>query len=199
MYELLAKDSLAVAGGRFGTVGVSGLLLGGGFSYFSSEYGWSVSSVVNFQVVLADGAIVNANSSNNADLFWALKGGLSNFGIVTRFDMKTWPLEDIWGGSALYSASALDDIVEAYASYTVAQSDSDDLRAHSDSSILINDITDEVIIYSLYMHKGPDSNPTALRNFIEIPAIFFDLKMTKNVNELFNDTNSFKFDVGTLR
>lgn len=199
VYDFLAKDSLAVAGGRFGAVGVSGLLLGGGFSYYSSEYGWSASSVVNFQVVLANGAIVNANSRSNTDLFWALKGGSSNFGIVTRFDMKTWSLKEIWGGTALYNASALDDIVEAYASYTLAQGGSGDPSAHSDPSILINATTGEVTIYSVYMHKGPDPNPASLRNFTEIPAIFSDLRVAQNVNGLYNDTNPPNFDVGNRR
>ena len=199
VYDFLAKDSLAVAGGRFGPVGVSGLLLGGGFSYFSSEYGWSVSSIVNFQVVLAGGAIVNANASNNADLFWALKGGSSNFGIVTRFDMKTWALEDLWGGLATYDGSALDDIVEAYASYTVAQGGSSDNHAHSDPTILVNATTGEVSVSAFYMHKGPDPNPAALRNFTEIPATFSDLRLVKRVNGLFNDTNLPAFDIGNLR
>lgn len=199
VYDFLAKDSLAVAGGRFGAVGVSGLLLGGGFSYFSSEYGWGASSVVNYQVVLANGKIVDANSTSNPDLFWALKGGSSNFGIVTRFDMKTWSLEEMWGGTVLYNASALDDIVEAYASYTVAQGGSSDPHAHSDPSITINATTGEVSIYSLYMHKGPESNPPALRNFTQIPATFSDLRVVHNVNGLYNDTNPPNFDVGTLR
>ena len=199
VYDYLANDNLAVAGGRFGPVGVSGLLLGGGFSYFSSEYGWGANSIVNYQVVLANGTIVNANAKTNSDLWWALKGGSSNFGIVTRFDMKTWSLKQVWGGSALYGASALNDIVEAYASYTVAQGGSSDPYAHSDPSILINATTGEVSIYSIYMHKGPDPNPAALSNFTKIPATFSDLRLANTITGLYNDTNPANFDIGNLR
>ena len=199
VYDFLAKDKLAVAGGRFGAVGVSGLLLGGGFSYFSSEYGWGANSVVNFQVVLANGSIVDANSQSYNDLWWALKGGSSSFGIVTRFDMTTWQLEKVWGGSAYYNASALDDVVEAYASYTSAQGGSSDPYAHSDPSILINASTGDVSIYSIYMHKGPDPNPASLSNFTNIPATFSDLRIGDGINGLYNDTNPPNFDVGNLR
>ncbi|KAL8823933.1 MAG: hypothetical protein Q9191_005428 [Dirinaria sp. TL-2023a] len=199
VYDFLANDNLAVAGGRFGAVGVSGLLLGGGFSYFSSEYGWGASSIINYEIVLANGTIVNANSQTNSDIWWALKGGSSNFGIVTRFDMKTWSLKQMWGGSALYSASALNDIVEAYASYTVAQGGSSDPYAHSDPSILINATSGEVSIYSIYMHKGPDPNPASLSNFTKIPATFSDLRLSNTINGLHNDTNPANFRVGNLR
>ena len=199
VYDFLANSSLAVAGGRFGAVGVSGLLLGGGFSYFSSEYGWGASTVTNYEVVLANGSITNANSTKNSDLFWALKGGSSNFGIVTRFDMQTFPLTEMWGGTALYNSSALNDIVEAYASYTVAQGGSSDSGTHIDPSILINATTGEVSIYSVYMHRGSDPNPASAQNFTKIPATFSDLRVGRNINGLRNDTNPPSFSTGNLR
>lgn len=199
VYSLLEKDSLAVAGGRFGPVGVAGLTLGGGFSYFSSEYGWAANNVVNYEVVLANGTIINANRQTSSDLWWALKGGSSNFGIVTRFDMKTWSLPQIWGGSVFYNSSALDAVVEAYASYTVAQGGSSDIHAHSDPSILINATTGEVTIYSVYMHKGSDPNPASLSNFTKITSISSDLRVGKGILGLDNDTDPTNFRVGNLR
>jgi FAD/FMN-containing dehydrogenase len=98
VYRVLDKYDVAVTGGRMPSVGVSGLLLGGGLSFFVAQQGFSCSGVVNFevsvplilshesnaeelgQVVLADSTIVNANARENSDLFWALKGGASNFG-----------------------------------------------------------------------------------------------------------------------
>lgn len=199
VYDFLANSSLAVAGGRFGPVGVSGLLLGGGISYFGSEYGWGASTVTNYEVVLANSTITNANSTTNPDLFWALKGGSSNFGVVTRFDMQTFPLAEIWGGTALYNSSALNDMVEAYASYTVAQGGSSDSATHIDPSILINATTGEVSIYSVYMHKGSDPNPASARNFTRIPATFSDLRVGRKINGLQNDTNPPSFSDGNLR
>lgn len=65
---------------NLGDVGVGGLLLGGGLSFLSAQYGLGCDSVVNYEVVLADSTIVNANEHSNSDLFWALKGGGNQFG-----------------------------------------------------------------------------------------------------------------------
>ncbi|KAK8098146.1 FAD binding domain-containing protein [Apiospora kogelbergensis] len=92
------KRGLSVAAGRVSTVGVAGLTLGGGLSFHSGRHGFTCDNVVNYEVVLADGQIVNANATQNLDLFKALKGGGSNFGIVTRFDFATFPAGLLYGG-----------------------------------------------------------------------------------------------------
>ncbi|KAH6695209.1 FAD binding domain-containing protein [Plectosphaerella plurivora] len=92
------KYGLGVTGGRVAGVGVAGLVLGGGASFMSGKRGFSCDDVVNYEVVLADGSIVNANKGENQRLFKALKGGGSNFGIVTRFDMAAYPAGDLYGG-----------------------------------------------------------------------------------------------------
>ena len=74
--------------------------------------------MINYQVVLANGAIVNANSETNPDLFKALKGGSNNFGIVTRFDIKTFPYEDIWGGMVAYDVSTSSQQIPAIVRFT---------------------------------------------------------------------------------
>ncbi|KAJ5278027.1 hypothetical protein N7524_004180 [Penicillium chrysogenum] len=193
VYKVLAKDSLAVAGGRFGQVGVSGLLLGGGISYFNSDHGWGANSVVNYEVVLANGTVCAANAQQNSDLYWALKGGAFNFGIVTRFDLATFSVPYMWGGSAYYDASALDPLVNAYASYAVASGGSSDPAAHSDPSILYNVTTGEVSGYSIYMHRGDDPAPAALKNFTDIPSTFQDFRVGKTILGHENDTNPVNF------
>jgi FAD/FMN-containing dehydrogenase len=65
-------------------VGVGGLILGGGLSHFTSEYGFVADTLKNVEIVLADGAIMDANLERNSDLFWALKGGGPNFGMLVR-------------------------------------------------------------------------------------------------------------------
>lgn len=99
VYEELARRGRRVAGGRESTVGVGGLLLGGGISYDSARRGFACDNVLAYEVVLADGRIVRADAcSEHADLFRVLKGGSNNFGIVTRFTMLTLPGTQIWGG-----------------------------------------------------------------------------------------------------
>jgi hypothetical protein len=91
VYSDLQKQDVTVAGGRDGGVGVGGFLTGGGLSFFTARKGFGCDSVVNFEVVLANGSIVNANASARPDLWRALKGGSGNFGIVTRYDMSAIP------------------------------------------------------------------------------------------------------------
>jgi FAD/FMN-containing dehydrogenase len=91
VYGELEKHRVSVTGGREGVVGVGGLMLGGGISWYSARTGFACDSVVNYEVVLASGEILNANASANSDLWRALKGGGSNFGIVTRFDVEAFP------------------------------------------------------------------------------------------------------------
>lgn len=69
------------------------------FLFFSSREGFVSDNVVNYEVVLASGEIINANASENSDLWIALRGGSNNFGIVTRFDMRTFKQGPFWGGS----------------------------------------------------------------------------------------------------
>lgn len=101
----LEPYNVTVVGGRIGDVGVGGLLVGCGLSFLSSQYGLPCDYVTNYEVVLANGTIVNANAQSNPDLFWALKGGGNQFGIVTKFTIKTIPLGLIWGGYRLYTTN----------------------------------------------------------------------------------------------
>lgn len=106
-----------VPGGRSSTVGVGGFLLGGGVSHYAPRVGLGCDNVVNFQVVLADGCIVNANQTTNPDLFTALKGGNNNFGIATRYDMETFENEDLWGGVVAYPSSTADQHFKALVNF----------------------------------------------------------------------------------
>ncbi|KAF3052652.1 hypothetical protein E8E11_011502 [Didymella keratinophila] len=117
VYAALVPLGRMVAGGRGSTVGVGGFLLGGGISHHAPHVGLSCDNVVNFQVVLAHGGIVKANKTSNADLFTALKGGSSNFGIVTRYDMETFEQEDLWGGIMTWPTSTIDQHFKALVNF----------------------------------------------------------------------------------
>ncbi|KAL4790312.1 6-hydroxy-D-nicotine oxidase [Aspergillus venezuelensis] len=101
IYTWLEGEGRSIVGGRCAEVGM-GFLLGGGYPALPNLHGLGSDSVVNFEVALSDGKIVNANSSENTDLFRALKGGGSNFGIVTRFDIKTHPSLNLQYSIKLY-------------------------------------------------------------------------------------------------
>ncbi|EGX88417.1 FAD binding domain protein [Cordyceps militaris CM01] len=110
----LDPHARAVLGGRDADVGVAGLLLGGGFSFFSGRHGWACDNVLGMEVVLASGAVVYANASQHRDLFRALKGGGgSSFGIVTRFDLATIQQGDLWTRTVIFDGRADEAIAEA--------------------------------------------------------------------------------------
>lgn len=107
-----------VAGGRERDVAVAGFLLGGGTSLYTCRGGFGCDQVINFEVVLADGRIVQANRDEHADLFKVLKGGGNNFGIVTRFDMQGFPASPIWDAVMTYPADAKDEFLAAHFEFT---------------------------------------------------------------------------------
>ncbi|KAI0141879.1 hypothetical protein GGR57DRAFT_519853 [Xylariaceae sp. FL1272] len=102
VYEKLAATGHAVVGNRHSSGGIGGDAVQGGLSYFSYAQGFVCDNVVNYEIVLASGEIVNANSETRADLWVALKGGANNFGIVTRFDLRIFPQGQLWGGKIFY-------------------------------------------------------------------------------------------------
>ena len=91
------------------TVGVAGLVLGGGFGSFSKAYGTAGASLIEAEVVTADGEVRIANACSNPDLFWALKGGGGGFGVVTRVTLRTHELPEFFGVVFATIKAASDD------------------------------------------------------------------------------------------
>ncbi|WQF76629.1 Putative FAD-binding domain, PCMH-type, FAD-binding, type PCMH, subdomain 2 [Colletotrichum destructivum] len=114
VYRYLEPRGIMVAGGRESTVGVSGLLLGGGLSWYSGYIGFAVDSAAAFEVVLADGSVVRAASDENPDLFRALKGGGGNFGLVTKYELRHFPSHNIFGGITIFPYTEKDAIMRKF-------------------------------------------------------------------------------------
>lgn len=87
VYEALDPYGVTAAGGRADVVGVGGFITGGGYSFHAGTMGWACDAVENFEVVLGNGSVVNANDNEHADLFQALKGSSGNLGLLTRVDL----------------------------------------------------------------------------------------------------------------
>jgi FAD/FMN-containing dehydrogenase len=109
------KYGLATPVGINSTTGIAGLTLGGGFGWLSRKYGLTVDNLTGAEVVTADGRIVHANADENPDLFWALRGGGGNFGIVTRFDFRLHEVgPDLLSGLVVYPLEQATDALKKY-------------------------------------------------------------------------------------
>ena len=93
---------LAVPAGIISTTGVGGLTLGGGVGYLSRKFGLTIDSLLEADMVLADGSFVTVNKNNYPDLFWAIRGGGGNFGIITSFKFQAHELKTVFGGPTLW-------------------------------------------------------------------------------------------------
>jgi len=106
---------LAAVLGFVSATGITGLSLGGGFGYLTRRWGWTSDNVVGMDVVTADGKLVRASADENADLFWGLRGGGGNFGVVTGIDYALYPVgPEIVGGVVAWPASEAPAVLELY-------------------------------------------------------------------------------------
>ena len=105
---------LATTGGIVSTTGIAGLTLGGGIGYLSRRHGLSVDNLLSADVVTADGRFVVASKAENDDLFWALRGGGGNFGVVTSFEYQLHPVKDIFVGLFFYPLDRAHEVFEFY-------------------------------------------------------------------------------------
>ena len=106
---------LAAVLGFVSATGIGGLTLGGGFGYLSRRFGWTSDNVRGMELVTAEGKLVRASEKENADLFWGLRGGGSNFGVVTAIDYELYPVgPEIYGGALAWPADSAPAVHEAF-------------------------------------------------------------------------------------
>jgi FAD/FMN-containing dehydrogenase len=105
---------LATTGGIISTTGIGGLTLGGGIGYLSRGFGLSCDNLSSVEVVTADGEVRTASERANEDMFWALRGGGGNFGVVTSFEYRLHPVREIYGGPILYELDDAASVLRFY-------------------------------------------------------------------------------------
>src|ERR1700759_3794279 len=114
---------LAVPLGIVGSTGVAGLTLGGGTGYLTREHGLTIDNLLEVDVVLADGSFVTANADRHADLFWAVRGGGGNFGVVTSFLFRLHPVDTVYGGPMLWHMDKASEVLRWYRDFLPNQPD----------------------------------------------------------------------------
>ena len=115
---------LATTGGTDGDTGIAGLTLGGGLGWLSGKYGLTVDNLVSADVVTADGRLLTASAKENQDLFWGLRGGSGNFGVVTSFEYQLHPVgPTILGGMVAYPLGRAREVLRFYREFAKAAPD----------------------------------------------------------------------------
>ena len=105
---------LATASGVVSSTGIAGLILGGGLGWLMGRYGMAIDNLLATEVVLASGEVVTASDDDNPDLFWAIRGGGGNFGVVTSFELQAHPVESVLSGPVLYVLDAAPSLLSFY-------------------------------------------------------------------------------------
>ena len=113
-----SAHGLAGLQGSSSEVGVVGYTMGGGFGWLGRKYGFAADSVKEADVVTADGELIKASAHENADLFWGLKGGGGNFGIVTSLEFSLYPITHVYGGDLFYPIERAAEVLELYSRWS---------------------------------------------------------------------------------
>lgn len=114
---------MATPNGMISTTGVGGLTLGGGVGHLTRRYGLSIDNLLSAEVVLADGSVVTASETENPDLFWAIRGGGGNFGVVTSFQFKLHPVDTVYGGPMFWDLDKAPEVMKWYRDFITTAPD----------------------------------------------------------------------------
>lgn len=170
IYAELENYDLSAIGGRVAPIGVGGLTTGGGISFFSNIYGFACDNVASYEAVVSTGEIVTASPSQHSDLYWALRGGGNNFGIVVNFELETIPVPggEVWGSSRVYTEEHFPELIDAFAGL-IDESPSDPNAGTWVAWILNNG--SRLAGTELWYAKPNGQNASIFEEFNRIPAI----------------------------
>ncbi|KAL3430157.1 hypothetical protein BDV09DRAFT_189506 [Aspergillus tetrazonus] len=169
VYSALEPYGRVAIGGRLKTIGVSGLTLIGGVSYFSNKYGFAMDNVVDYEVILGNGTKITASATSHPDLFWALKGGANNFAVVTRFRLQTYSMPHISTTIQQFNETGIYDFVRASCDLVLADDDAS-TAAGVILTITYNVTTSRASAVILGVQEGISSPPSRFANFTAIPG-----------------------------
>ncbi|KAJ5712161.1 FAD-binding domain-containing protein [Penicillium malachiteum] len=171
VYSALESQNLSFVGGRVGSVGVGGFTLGGGTSPFSNKYGWLLDNVYEYEVVLANRTIVNVSEKTNPDLYFALRGGANNFGIVTAFTVRAFPQGPVSTSMTTYAANETNKVLDqVYELYTDEHLSSDKDMGY-DLYYTYSSAGDEFTLAGTQRYAKPVRNPAVFRAINRIPTL----------------------------
>lgn len=182
VYRTLDALGVAVPGGRVSTVGVAGLILGGGISFYSAKQGMVCDNVVGYEMVASTGDIMYVTKDTYPDLFKALKGGGPNFGIVTRFDMTAFETPKLWGGAVIYNKTAGSELLSSTVDFV------DNVENDQASSSIVfwtyqPSLRDTVVIAAYENTDGVVAGPS-FEKYLAIPGNLSSTMRVTNISDL---------------
>lgn len=175
VYKQLEDRGVMVAGGRDGNVGVGGFMTGAGNSYFTGKYGFACDSLVNAEVVIADGSVIEANADTNPDLWKALKGGSGNLGVVTRFDVATFPSKDIWGGMRASAKTECEGLIKALINFTDRNHEKPETAFIINFTYMPHMVPDIIVAHVMVDTDGKEED-SIFDEARDVPELFSDIK-----------------------
>lgn len=169
VYGALEPYGKIAIGGRLTAIGNAGLTLGGGIHYFANKYGFAMDNVLAYEVVTADGQVITASATSNQDLFWALKGGSNNFGIVTKFTYRTFDVPKVSTQMIVFTEAALQPFTKAISDLGYFE-ESTITAAGGIFSFSYDVTTGVALLTTLGVQEGATLTPSSFANFSAIPA-----------------------------
>ena len=186
--EVTGAHGMATGFGDTGTVGIGGLTLGGGVGYLVRKYGLTIDSLLAADIVTANGELLRVDEENSPDLFWAIRGGGGNFGVVTRFKFKLHPVSDIVGGMLFLPATA--DTISGFMS--AAEEASDELSTIANvmpappMPFLPPEVVGKTIIFAMLVYAGSgEAGEKAIAPFKKLATPLGDMIGPKKYPEIY--------------
>lgn len=188
IYRRLADENLTVVGGRIGEVGIGGLTLGGGISFFSNIHGLACDNVASYEVIIANGNTVTASATENPDLYWALRGGGNNFGIVTKFELFSYPHDgSMWLGKIRHLGAQNASLIDAFADFSATSTDE---KATMLFSVLYFQKLGQYLCVTEMDYSTPVPNqevPSVFEPFVAVPDALQTTMGTRTVIEVLEE------------
>lgn len=183
-----AEHGLGVGFGDTGTVGIGGITLGGGVGYLVRKYGLTIDSLLAAEIVTADGQLLHVDEAQHADLFWALRGGGGNFGVVTRFKFQLREIDEVYGGMLILPATA--EVIAGF--MRAAESAPDELSTIANimpappMPFLPEEMHGKLIVFAMLVYAGEvDAGERAVAPFRKLAAPLSDILKAMRYQEIF--------------
>ncbi|KAF1814152.1 FAD-binding domain-containing protein [Eremomyces bilateralis CBS 781.70] len=176
----LEQYGVTVGGGRLDTVGIGGYLAGGGLSFLSAQYGMAADSIVGWELVTANGSVINVNAKTHPDLAVALRGGGNQYGVTTKFSIEAHPIGKVWGGIRVYAGWAEQEVFAALHDFIANNHKDPKAAVILTSTKLVSDVETYIIFF---FYDAPEAPKGAFGKFEDISS-FLDLTQSDTYSEL---------------